>query len=441
MKIAILFISLVFLMSSLAYGQQLSEEYETLLLEEEESAEGYAFKPVISAGMGSFTFYGDVNDYFRTPISGLTSFRVAISRNISKNFDIEFQGTFGDVTGNEYGGAVDDNLNFKTSLFMGGVSLYYNFNHLLKRQRPIHPYFSLGAEIIQFAPKGDLLDENKNPYNYWSDGTIRDLEQEVNSGGNLIYRDNNYETDLRNLDLYGYGHYSKTSFAIPVDVGLNITISDRVKCRTGMTFHMALTDYIDNIVGGTGYTNDIIVNTYVALSVDLFSPADELDAIEHFKNLKFTITDREDEDRDGIDDFNDECPGTPEGVKVNFKGCPEDQDKDGVPDYLDKQANTPSNVIGVGANGISLMEAQLIVLLYDPDAVKRSEVKLYSKTTKSSNNSYVKGVPEKFKSVDLNEDNYISHEELQEAINSIFEGNSTLTPSDIYELQELFFNQ
>jgi len=311
----------------------------------------------------------------------------------------------------------------------------------LKRQRPIHPYFSLGAEIIQFTPKGDLYDSNDSPYYYWSDGTIRDIAQGVSGGGNLMSRDYEYESDLRDLDLYGYGYYSKTSFAIPIDMGVNVTVSDRVKCRLGTTFHLAMTDYIDNKRGGSGYKNDIILNTYVALTIDLFSQADELTAVDNFKNLKFTITDREDEDGDGIDDFNDECPKTPKGVKINFKGCPEDVDNDGVPDYIDKQNDTPAGSIGVGANGIRIMEAQLIVLLYDPDAVKRSEIKLYAKTSSANSANTAKGIPDKFKKVDINEDNYISPDELNNAIDAIFEGNSTLTPADITELQEFFFGQ
>ncbi|MDA3893820.1 MAG: thrombospondin type 3 repeat-containing protein [Salinivirgaceae bacterium] len=442
MKITNYIILLLLFLSASVLGQQrLSEEYETLLLEEEESTEGLAFKPIIGAGMGSFSFYGDVNDYFRTPLNGLTSYRLAISRNISKNFDIEFQGTFGNVSGNKYGGDSAQTLNFKTSVFLGGVSMYYNFNHLLKRQRPIHPYFSLGVEVLQFSPYGDLKAATGGEYHYWSDGTIRDIEQGVNGGGNLINRDYNYETDLRELNNDEY--YSKTSFAIPIDIGVNVTVSDRVKCRLGATFHMSMTDYIDNLSKkGSGFSNDIILNTYLALSIDLFSLADELTAVDNFRSLKFTITDREDQDGDGIDDFNDECPDTPNtGVKVNYKGCPEDIDNDGVPDYLDKQNNTPVSTIAVGANGISLAETQLIMLLYDPDAVKRSEIELYSKTTEASTNDGKKGIPDKFKPVDVDENNEISHEELNNAIEAIFEGTSTFTPADINELQEFFFGQ
>ncbi|HCC30018.1 MAG TPA: hypothetical protein DEQ03_08195, partial [Marinilabiliales bacterium] len=331
MRVAVLFFAFLGFMFQAGWAQQLDSEYETMLLEEEVITEGRAFKPIIGAGVGSFTFIGDVKNYMGTPISGMNSYRVSISRNLSKNFDIEFQGTFGEVSGNEYDGSADNTRNFTTSLFFGGVSLYYNFNHFLKRQRPIHPYISLGAEILQFTPKGDFQSADDQTYFYWSDGTIRDVEEGLGVYGKIISRDYKYETDLRKLDLYGYGQYSKTSFALPIDLGVNVTVSDRVKCRLGTTFHVAVTDYIDNVTGGSGWKNDLVMNTYVALSFDLFSPADEIVAVENFKNLKFTITDNEDSDGDRVDDFNDECPETPKDVKVNFKGCPEDTDKDGVP--------------------------------------------------------------------------------------------------------------
>lgn len=434
MKLAYSILALL-LCSFFGYGQQaLSEEYETLLLEEEESTEGLAFKPVIGLGLGTFSLLGDVQTYMGSPLVGLSSYRVSISRNVGKYFDIEFQGTFGDVAGNEYNGDADMVRNYKTNAFMGGVSMYYNFNHLLKRKRPIHPYISLGVEVMQFSPRGDTLNAFGQDYFYWSDGTIRDVDQSSNRPGSLLISDYEYESELRDEQNY----YSKNTFAMPVDIGVNVTISDRVDCRFGSTFHIGLSDFIDDVKMGS---NDIVMNTYVALTVDLFSASDELTAVENFRNLKFTITDREDEDGDGVDDFNDECPATPKGVKVNYKGCPEDIDNDGVPDYLDKQNNTPLNSIGVGANGISLSETQLIILLYDPDAVKRGEVKLYKKTTEASSGEVKKDVPDKFKVVDVNKDNYISHEELNNAIDAIFEGTSTLTPSDILELQDFFFNQ
>lgn len=52
----------------------------------------------------------------------------------------------------------------------------------------------------------------------------------------------------------------------------------------------------------------------------------------------------EDSDNDGVYDYRDKCPGTPKGVKVDSRGCPPDSDGDGVYDYMDKCPDTPTGV-------------------------------------------------------------------------------------------------
>jgi len=60
-----------------------------------------------------------------------------------------------------------------------------------------------------------------------------------------------------------------------------------------------------------------------------------------------------DGDRDGVPDYWDRCPGTPADVKVDSNGCPLDTDGDGVPDYLDRCPDTPQGV-KVDSNGCPL---------------------------------------------------------------------------------------
>src|SRR5690606_14124397 len=48
----------------------------------------------------------------------------------------------------------------------------------------------------------------------------------------------------------------------------------------------------------------------------------------------------DDEDGDGVSDWNDRCPHTPPGVAVDQFGCPLDSDGDGVPDHRDDEAGT-----------------------------------------------------------------------------------------------------
>lgn len=52
-----------------------------------------------------------------------------------------------------------------------------------------------------------------------------------------------------------------------------------------------------------------------------------------------------DDDKDGVLNMNDKCPNTPEGVQVDSIGCPLDADKDKVADYLDKCPNTPEGAL------------------------------------------------------------------------------------------------
>ncbi|APE32327.1 flagellar motor protein MotB [Halomonas aestuarii] len=49
-----------------------------------------------------------------------------------------------------------------------------------------------------------------------------------------------------------------------------------------------------------------------------------------------------DTDGDGVNDADDQCPGTPAGVAVDAVGCPLDSDGDGVPDYQDQCPGTPA---------------------------------------------------------------------------------------------------
>lgn len=420
------------------FSQDIPDDYETLLLAEEDEEQAFsAFKPVLGIGRGIVTNFGDVKDFYFKPLYGRPATSAFIARNINKFLDFELFVTFGKMAGNQY--LLEQNLNFETDIFTGGVGLTYNFYHLLKRKRPVSPYISLGVETFQFSPKGDLKDAFNRTYLYGPDGTIRDMD----NPSVIITRDFKYETDLRD---YTGGNYSLMTFGIPFDFGINIIVADRMTMRIGNAFHFTFSDYVDGKKSGSGFfANDKFLYTYASLRLDLFSPAEEIVAVETFKNLKFTITDNVDTDQDGVDDFNDECPDSPLGVEVDYKGCPVDEDHDGVPDYLDKQPDTPGGSVAISPSGIRIIDTHLISMLYDPDAVDRKELMNYYKGTENVKAREQKvehtEIPTKFKFLDLNEDNYISIEELQKAIDGLFDFSSPLTVEDIYELQEFFFEQ
>lgn len=66
-------------------------------------------------------------------------------------------------------------------------------------------------------------------------------------------------------------------------------------------------------------------------------------------------------DGDSVPDYLDKCPGTPSGVSVDADGCPIDTDGDGVPDGLDQCPGTPAGAV-VDANGCSEVGQALAVL-------------------------------------------------------------------------------
>ena len=62
------------------------------------------------------------------------------------------------------------------------------------------------------------------------------------------------------------------------------------------------------------------------------------------KEVEVMPAPQKDSDGDGVPDYQDQCPNTPAGVKVDGRGCPLDSDKDGVPDYQDQCPNTPAGI-------------------------------------------------------------------------------------------------
>ena len=67
-----------------------------------------------------------------------------------------------------------------------------------------------------------------------------------------------------------------------------------------------------------------------------------------------------DTDKDGVPDYLDKCPDTPQGVQVNGRGCPLDTDHDSLPDYRDHCPRIPQGFkidnMPFGKNGVGLPE-------------------------------------------------------------------------------------
>ena len=47
----------------------------------------------------------------------------------------------------------------------------------------MEPYITVGFESVEFLTKTDLYDSQGRAYNYWSDGTIRDIAENAPNAG------------------------------------------------------------------------------------------------------------------------------------------------------------------------------------------------------------------------------------------------------------------
>ena len=440
-----------------AYSQWTEEELEKMMSREVE-VENPVYMPVLCVGIGYFGFYGNVNDAFRSYTVGKPGIRVGMATFLDRK-NHYFRGNVVFMTGELSGTqrtvtetSMYKNLNFKSNIYSFGLNIHYSFKPLIKTKL-FEPFISVGIETLQFDTKADYHygAQQDLPYYYWLDGTIRAEPENVNPNADIISRDYIYDQDVRSLTKDDLGMYSQFTAAIPVDIGVDFNVSNRITLRAATSLHYAFSDRIDGMSskaknpdhkGKVGY--NMYTFSYVSLNLDLFSSAKTKIVEDMFMNIDdFDLEMYEDQDGDNVLDMIDQCPDTPPGIEVDEEtGCPFDDDGDGVPNYLDREPNSRPGAI-VDEYGVEINDNMVIEIL-NVTTIRRSDVEAYLMMHQSQNKmrrSESLSIPEKFKRVDTTGDGYISFDELMKAFNNFFDGNSNYTPNDIRELNDFFFEQ
>lgn len=332
----------------------------------------FIFKPTIGLGTGMFSYFGDLySKHLMNPQVSRLAYELSVNQELTPFLRFGFYTCFGTLGANER--LANRNINFESQIRSGGIQFEYNFANFLGANRGIHPWISAGFESFEFLSKTDLRDRNGNLYYYWSDGSIRSQDQNgpLASQAVFLQRDYTYESDIREMNLDGFGKYPERSFAIPVGVGVLMRLTDKCDARIGTTMHFGLTDYIDGVSDaskgnrvGNG-RNDNFMATTVSIRYNLNFERKYVDSTgeDIFKDVDFYALDKNDYDKDGVPDTKDSCGNTPPGVVVDTHGCPLDDDHDGVPDFRDDE---PTSAVGalVDARGVTLSDS-LIQLAYD----------------------------------------------------------------------------
>ncbi len=402
--------------------------------------------PSIGLHAGVLSYLGDVKgSKGSTPFTyWKPGYGFYLEKKIGSIFGISVNGLFGKVSKSQLDEKVFEN--FETSIMNFDLNLLLDFDNgkVINQSSLFAPYFSVGIGYLSFNPKGDLKNKD-GMYYHWDDGTLHNLPQDssgADTSSFVMNRDYDYESELKDSTT----NYSKTTFTFPIRFGLKFKISPNVDARLGAAYIMTFTDYIDNKKAGG---NDNLFYTSFGLQYNFATQNAEDD---RYKDFDFSSLDKIDSDEDGVRDDDDLCQFTPKGVKVNSKGCPLDGDKDGVPDYKDKEPNTPEGV-AVNSDGITLTDEMIAMRESMKDSVEverrsfkaedlsREELDAIQREFAMANATSSATIPEKYKALDTDNDNFISAKEVTDAIDLFFEGQINLTARDLHDLIDFYFEQ
>ena len=412
--------------------------------------------PSVSIGAGALLFNGDVgknsglNIYTR--MRGGYSF--SVEQRFMKMIGVGLCGIVGKLAGEDRSTDTTLNRNFQSKVMQFGLNVSFHFDNdiMINPDFPVAPYIFAGFHYLKFDPYGDQKDKNGKPYYYWNDGSIRDLPENSNNQfiAQYLVRDYNYETQLKDSTV----NYKRSTFVVPVGAGIKLKLSPSIECSINAAYNLAFSDYLDNVKSGG---NDSYWWTSFAITYNLGKNKKEK---EKYSEVDFTQIDNYDSDNDGVKDFDDNCPGTPAGVKVDSHGCPDDDDGDGVPNYKDKEPHSKHG-LPVDSSGVVLTDAMIKdqMRVHDSLATEREEVFTQNpslktlenidqqivnerKTNESNGNTVPPAnIPDEFKSADLNHDGIISSAEISAAIDSFFDGSSDYTVEKLHRLIDFFFEQ
>ncbi len=427
--------------------------------------------PTIGVGYGMMIFSGDVGKpSVAEPMNYRNGLYLELQKKSKGRTDISLFFLSGKLYGNI--SSEDRNLNFLSSVTTEGLNIRY---HLCSdKEKTLIPYLSVGIEVLSFATKSDLYDANGNKYHFWKDGTIRSLDENdplASASTPKLKRDYVYETDLKSANLDNRSSYPTNSISFPVGAGLKFRLSDKFHIRTSCIYHLTNTSLIDGIdEAGTGERAGssrkdkflyISASLHFDLSAKSVKKTNPKIPIGDVSNVDYAALENSDLDKDGVIDINDECPGTPAGIKVDAKGCPLDSDNDGIPDYRDKEPNSPPGAL-VNIDGITMTDEFIRqelerdslneVLSHQIEMLKAKDAAGGKKSvyTPDSASTYVSGsgefdntgrLPEDFRFADKNRDGFISPAEMSAAIEDYLNDRSPLDKRRMHMLVDFFFDQ
>ena len=311
--------------------------------DESVSNEEELYKPILSLGIGTLSFFGDIGDTIngknrikRAPFQGGFSYTLRLVNPINDYLDFAFYAMFGSTGVRQNTPSslypTPNGLSFRSSIKSGGITFNYNFNQFLKKGHIVEPYVHLGIESIEYNSEIDT-DPTDVSNTFDSDVSIFSEDQPIN----------------------------KYAIGIPLELGAHVHIGNKIKFRVGSAIHFTSTDYLDGINNSVkfpfGSGKDNLLFTHIAIAYD-FNAKKEIPPIDPLMDeisMNLLLQDTIDSDGDSIVDHIDFCAKTPPNTLVDQFGCPIDDDMDGVMNSKDKELLTMVGVV-VNDQGVTMTE-------------------------------------------------------------------------------------
>ena len=322
------------------------EEYANKLKKSEpEYEEESLYKPIVSFGIGTLSFFGDIGDTVpgknnikRSPFQGGFSYTLRLINPINEYLDVAFYAMFGNtsVKQNYQSAIFPEGLIFNSTVKSGGITFNYNFNQLLKKGHIVEPYIHLGIESIEYNSQVDT--DPTDEINFDSDVSIFSQDQPAN----------------------------KYALGIPLEIGAHLHVGNKLKFRVGTAMHFTSSDYLDGINNSInfplGIGKDNLLYTHIAIAYDFNAEKKDppLDPLMDEVSMNLLLQDTIDSDGDSIVDHIDLCAKTPPNTQVDAFGCPVDDDRDGVPNSFDKELLTYEDVI-VNEDGVTMTDDDFLL--------------------------------------------------------------------------------
>jgi len=404
-----------------------------------------------------------------TPFRQL-GYQLTVVQRAAKFLNVGFELYSGTIYGEEQRGTT--NINYRTSLVSPRINVEYNFYPLLKPdmrgRQLIRPYIGFGVGMVIFRSKGDMKDESGNAYNYWQNGSIyAETEGSIDeSEATPLERDFEYETDLRDANLDGFRKYSQTALSLPFNAGIRFQLSKNVGINAAFSYVMNFTDMLDNVSsesvgvrqGSSGYDNHLYGS--IGLSVFLGTTKPSAKPTPSFEKELATS------EKQNQDESNVETDSETDEVEDDLI---ENQDKSAeTSDSRQSQTSEGQSTSNDGVEGENLSVADAAVDENESESDLETEIdsenkertsELSSEDVESNTGKTKSGKatanqlnigdisetePKKtgdYHWADLNEDEWISPNEVLHFIDLLFEGGAVRSVEDIQNLIDYYFDQ